>query len=368
VTVVFFISGHGFGHASRQVEVINRLGARRPDLRIIIRSAARADLLERTIRVPYEVRPGVCDTGIVQSTSVSHDDPATVRDAVDFYSQFDQRIEREFAAIARDRVRLIVSDIPPLGIEVARRLDRPSVAIGNFTWDWIYETHPGFLEAAEWVLPLIRKAYGNATLALELPFAGGFDVFPSVKPLPLIARHPTRSQAETRAHFNIPADRPAVLLSFGGYGMPSLDLSRIDCTDWIVVVTDRVLPSRGSSLPPQVVYLEERTFVDTGFRYEDLVRSVDVVMSKPGYGIVSECIACDTPLLYTSRGVFREYDVFVREMPRFLRCRFIHHADIFSGRWRTSLEAVVAQPAPPERLRTNGADEAARELEGLMEK
>ena len=30
--VVFYISGHGFGHASRSVEVINALAARRPEL------------------------------------------------------------------------------------------------------------------------------------------------------------------------------------------------------------------------------------------------------------------------------------------------------------------------------------------------
>ena len=58
-----------------------------------------------------------------------------------------------------------------------------------------------------------------------------------------------------------------------------------------------------------------------GVRYEDLVRAVDVVISKPGYGIISECVANDTALLYTSRGDFIEYDVFVAEMPRVLQSR-----------------------------------------------
>ena len=47
--VVFYISGHGFGHASRDVEVMNALGARRPDLRIIVRSAVDPSLLARTM-------------------------------------------------------------------------------------------------------------------------------------------------------------------------------------------------------------------------------------------------------------------------------------------------------------------------------
>ena len=76
------------------------------------------------------------------------------------------------------------------------------------------------------------------------------------------------------------------------------------------------------------------------FRYEDLVAAADVVVTKPGFGIIAECIAARTPMLYTSRGDFREYDLLVREMPKNLRCRFITHADLFGGRWRDALTAA----------------------------
>jgi hypothetical protein len=312
--------------------------------------------------VPYHLRAGPCDTGIVQTSSVQHDDAATVREAIGFYSAFARRIGEETAALAGDDVRLIVGDIPPLAFEIAARLGAPSVAIGNFTWDWIYDAHPGLLDAAPWVPPLIRGAYAKATQALELPFAGGFDVFPRVRRLPLIARRPTRSREETRTHFRIPLDLPAVLLSFGGYGMASLDVSRVDCPDWVLVATDRVLQMNSPAASRRVVFIEEQEFASSGCRYEDLVACVDVVVSKPGYGIVSECIACDTPLLYTSRGDFREYGIFVRDMPRYLRCRFLEPADLFAGRWRAALEALTEQPAPPEIMATTGTEDAVAVL------
>jgi L-arabinokinase len=93
--------------------------------------------------------------------------------------------------------------------------------------------------------------------------------------------------------------------------------------------------------------------------YEDLVAAVDVVVSKPGYGIVSECIANGTPLLFTSRGRFAEYDVMVEQMPRMLRCRHIAQEDLLAGRWRDDLEALLAQADPPERPRVDGAAIAA---------
>ncbi len=363
-SAVFFISGHGFGHASREVEIINALGRQAPGLRIIIRSAVSPDLLARTVQPPYELRPGACDTGIVQSTSVAHDDEQTVREAIAFYSAFEARIDGETRALAGDDVRIIVGDVPPLAFEVAAQLGVPSVAVANFTWDWIYETHPGIADAAPWLIERLRAAYRKATTALALPFAAGLEVFPHIRPIPLVARHATHSRGRTRARFGVPAEGRAALLSFGGYGMPGLDLSSLHCPGWTLVVTDRVTAA-GGEVPGFVRAIDEREFIGSEFRYEDLVAAVDVVVTKPGYGIIAECIANRTAMLYTSRGVFREYDHLVREMPRFLRCRFISQDDLFAGRWAAPLEALIAQPPPPDAMAADGAAIAASAVRAL---
>jgi hypothetical protein len=358
LSIVFYISGHGFGHASRDVEVINALGALgHRDL--ILRTAVNPDLLARTLRVPYRLLPGACDTGIIQATSIAHDDPATVRATVDFYGDYDARIEADVERLAGERVDLIVGDIPPLAMGVAARLGVPSVALGNFTWDWIYETHPGFLPAGHDALAHIRESYRHAALALELPFSGGFEIFPRVRTMPLIARRATRERSETRAHFGLPATGRVALLSFGGYGLPALDLAGLDCREsWTVVTSDRVT-FVGGQPPSHVRVIVERDFLTSHFRYEDLVAAVEVVVTKPGFGIIAECISTGTAMLYTSRGVFREYDVLVGALPRFVRSRFIRQSELFAGRWLEALEGLVAQPAPPERMPVTGAEEVA---------
>src|SRR5690348_3453003 len=126
MSVVFYISGHGFGHASRDVEIINRLPAR-ADAPILVRSAVNAGLLARTISVPYTLLPGPTDTGIVQTSSIEHDDAATVDAAVEFYRTFGDRAAEEAAALQGLGVRLVFGDIPPLAFEVARRLGVPSI-------------------------------------------------------------------------------------------------------------------------------------------------------------------------------------------------------------------------------------------------
>ena len=118
-------------------------------------------------------------------------------------------------------------------------------------------------------------------------------------------------------------------------------------------------PEPTASLPRGLHFVDERRIYEAGLRYEDLVSAVDIVVSKPGYGIISECIANDTALLYTSRGRFREYDVMVAEMPRVLRCAFIDRPALLEGRWLAPLLGLLRLPAPPECPDTGGAADAA---------
>ena len=112
--------------------------------------------------------------------------------------------------------------------------------------------------------------------------------------------------------------------------------------------------ARGALFP-----LDEPAMYAQGLRYEDVVAAVDVVVTKPGYGIIGECLANDTALLYTDRGHFIEYDVLVREMPRHVRCAYLPQAEILRGQWQDALDAVVAAPPAEAPLATNGDAVAA---------
>jgi len=54
--------------------------------------------------------------------------------------------------------------------------------------------------------------------------------------------------------------------------------------------------------------------------------------------------------------------VFVAEMPRMLRCRYISQDDLRAGRWADAVHALLAQPAPPEQPAVNGAAVAVNQI------
>ncbi len=159
----------------------------------------------------------------------------------------------------------------------------------------------------------------------------------------------------------IDGDAPIVLVSFGGHasGLRYDEMART--TSFTLVTTDHEMPD----LPASAGRLRRFTnqlLADRGLEYEDLVAASDVVVSKPGYGIVSECIANGPALLYTSRGRFAEYDVLVAEMPRVLRCRFLPQEDLRTGCWTDAVTSVLRQPPPPATLDTNGATVVADQI------
>lgn len=361
--VVFYISGHGFGHASRQLEVIHAFAALRPDVPLLVRTSVNPGMLSRSLRVPHTLLEGPCDSGLQQRDSVTHDDAATARETLAFYATFDQRVAEEVTRLQPYAVAAIVGDIPPLAFAVADALSCPSIAIANFTWDWIYEWQPGLAERPD-LLAQIRRAYGLATCALQLPFSHPFDMFQRVEPIPLVARHAVTTRHDMRARLGIPQERRVALLSFGGYGLQRLDVTGLDCLDaWTVVMTDRTATPMASH--PSIVFVAEDR-LRTEFRYEDLVGASDVVVTKPGYGILAESVANGAALLYTSRGRFREYDLMVEQMPRVLRCRFLDQDTLFAGAWQASLDALMAQPAPQETWATDGAAVAAGRIASFI--
>lgn len=370
MSIVFYVSGHGFGHASRVIEVINALLVRQPDVAVHVRTTAARWLFDVTVRGAIRYVHGETDTGVVQRDSLTPDLEATAARAREFYAAFDAHTTREAAWLRSVRPRLVVADLPPLALAAADAADVPSVAMGNFTWDWIYEDYAAWLGPGAWIPGLIRDTHRLAQEAWRLPMHGGFEGFRRVVDLPFVARHSHRSRGDVRSRLGVTDSRTLVLVSFGGFGLASMGAERlIRLGDYDFVVTEGSLVPKGERVAGvaarregNVVSVNEHTWYAEGWRYEDLVKAADVVVTKPGYGIIAECLANDAAIVYTSRGRFIEYDALVAALPQTVRAAFISNEDLLAGNWERAVEAALSAPRPLVREATDGAEFAADRL------
>lgn len=363
--IVFYVSGHGFGHTSREIEVIHAILDARPDTEIVVKTSAPRRLFDRTLSGRCELVELRCDAEMVQIDSLNVDTNESIRQAVEFQKQLPAVAATEAAYLRRTGAHVVVGDIPPLAFAAAKLAGVPSIAIGNFTWDWIYERYR--TESALALARDIRRINESATIALRLPMAAGFEGLESItRDIPFVARHSRRTQDDVRKSLGLPPrvqGKPLVLMSFGGYGVAGLDTRALaDLTNYTIATTDIPAGENAIKPAPGLLHISEQQIYDNGLRYEDLVRGADVVVTKPGYGIISEAIANGAALLYTSRGDFAEYDVLVKEMPRHLRVEFIEQKQLLHGDWSAALDRLLSKPPPPETPPSNGADIAAGEI------
>jgi hypothetical protein len=411
----YYVSGHGFGHASRSAEVMKAILEREPAARIVVRTSAPRWFIESAVGRRVIVEPMVTDTGVIQSDSLGMDTVATALTARAFYHGVRCRSDPHLTPFSAGNaeigaknqnsdvlndcappdgartaspvrtswngVRLgsdtgltpgvVIGDIPPIAFEAAHAAGIPSVAVANFTWDWIYAGLADFEQLAPGIVGRIRESYARATMALRLPFSGGFESMAAVtEDIPLVARHANRARADTRRLLGLDGHEPVVLASFGGHGLKLPYSTIAERGRFTLIVTEHETTGVAGTGEDARAGAEHRGYVPVtyaqlaalGVKYEDLVAASDVVVSKPGYGIVSECIANGAALLYALRAPFLEQEVLVREMPRFLRCREMHKDDLLGGRWSDAIEALLQQPPPPEHMRTDGASIAAEKI------
>ena len=349
-----YVSGHGFGHATRTAEVLRTVRERAPELAITVCTSAPKTLFADAVRPPLAFRAVECDVGLVQRDALTIEEAASAVGVARFLSGWPALLEREVAWLRQSGATLVLGDIPPLAFAASAGAGVPSIALGNFSWDWIYRhlgrRRPSLLEAAEHA----AAAYGQAGLLLRLPFAGDLSAFGRVEDIPLVCRRPAVPKADVRLRLGLDL-RPAVLLSFGGLGMPGLDPSSLGrLAEYQFLLTGSI----PGGLAPNVRRIPNEALAAVGLEYVDLVGAVDVVVSKPGYGIVTDCIGSRTRLVYTDRGDFPEYDVLVAGMPRYLPVAFVSNGDLRGGRLGAALAAVrsLEFPASP---RTDGAGVAA---------
>lgn len=353
---MFYISGHGFGHASRQIEIIRALGAMRPDVDITVKTSVPGWFFDRSGVERLVVAPFEADTGVVQIDSLQVDVLQSIERSDAFHRTLPQRTAHEAADLCRRGAVLVVGDIPPLACAAGATLGVPTVAIGNFTWDWIYDQYPETAERAPALVSTLAEAYQRAHVAWRLPLHAGFAAFDDVVEVPLVARRATVDPASLRQRLGLPRDQRLALFAFGRYGVGEVDWPTVQQLDGyhVVFVTETIDEDEDQDndtepFGPAFTTLYERTLAAQGVTYADLLAAVDVVITKPGFGLIAECAANATAMLYTDRGRFPEYEVLVEQMPAMVRCAYIDHDDLFDGRWQHHLDGLLAQahPNPP---------------------
>lgn len=348
----YYVTGHGFGHAIRTTQILKALP---PELPLLIKTTAPERLFREELPGrPFEYIAAEHDCGCLQSDSVTVLRRETLTRYGEIARRNYQRLPEEVAFLKKHGVRCVASDIPSFPLSAAREAGIPGVAVGNFTWHDIYSEYVETAEDAA-LLSQMAAEYASATAALITPLSLPSTplVFPNAERVPLVARQgqPIR-EALTQA-LDIAPGKHLALLYLGGWGL-DIDWAALErCTDWTFLL-DRPVP---------LVASNARVFDPSVWPYADVAASVNAVVSKAGYGTLTECIANSVPLIYLPRTGFAEHEALVVGMNRWGGGIEISEQAFHAGDWQDALDRALGTYPNPNAFDTDGAEVIARKLE-----
>jgi len=341
------------------VSVLNALQSLIPDLGIILRTTVPINFFQDHLITRWEHQSIQQDVGCVHAGPLTIDVPATWAAHQQFHASWDERLATEVAAMQQAQPGLVLSDTSYLALAAGTNAGLTTVAMASLTWDEVLNLYrsPGD-PLQEELLTNIRHSYTQADLALRIAPGLPMPAFRKILDVGPIAA-PAPSQRDVlRTMLGLTTQEHLVLVGFGGIPLQSLPWEQMNAMSRFRFIVPGPVESRYS----RIVALR-----DLPFRFNTVLGSVDVVMSKPGYGIVVECVTSRIPLVYVRRYNFADEPPLVNYITRYGRGVQLALDDFQNGTWRSALEQALALPlcdkCPPT---PTGAVEAARRLAPLL--
>lgn len=346
VNITVYISGHGFGHLAQMAPVMKHLREQQPDCRFLVRCALDRHEIGARLGFDVELEQSPVDVGVVQKNAIEEDREASIIGIRTWLDSVDDQIKREIDLLASFRTDLVISDISPLAFPAARALGVPGVGLATLDWFTIY-AH--WLAADDAVLEKLTHAYSQCDLLLTPPMAMDMPVFPVRRQIPLIAAYPSGKTCPPEKKRSKTA-----LVIFGGSNQPAFDVQALAAMDdW-----QFLMPLAPTDAPDNV------TSVSFGrdLKAVDLMPFVDVVVCKPGYGILAECWATATPIAWVERPDFPEYPMLKGWLQNGFPSCGMNRSDFSRSLWLPALEGALACRRQFPQISADGAQVAATEI------
>ncbi len=357
INIAYFISPHGFGHASRSAAVMDALIKINPLVHFSIFTTVPSWFFQDSLPGHFTYNSLMTDIGLVQPSPLQEDLKETIR-ALDKFLPFQpSQIRTLSRKIKKLDCKMIVCDIAPMGIQVAKASGIPCVLIENFTWDWIYQGYIGPGPGLKKHIDYLRDIFNAADFHIQTAPActdGNADL--TTMP---VSRKIKRSKALIREQLKLPVHSKAILITMGGISEKFFFLEELLSQRDIHFI----IP--GGSDDIKVTDNLVRLPFHSDFFHPDLVNAADAVIGKLGYSTLAEVFHAGVPFGYISRPGFPESEPLVQFVQKEMTGLAIKASEFQKGDWIQEVKVLLAQSGI-HRAGPNGADQIAAFLVRIL--
>ncbi len=353
ISIAYFVSPHGFGHAARASAVMEALNRLKPEVHFHLLTTVPEWFFQNDPKSKWTYHSLRSDVGLVQKSALQEDVEATLRELDKFLPFSETRLQKMADEIHCLGCSLVICDIAPLGLAVAKKAGLPSVLIENFTWNWIYAGYPAQAREFQPYIDYLAAVFQTADRHIRTqPYCGTFPADLVTGP---VSRRPRVGILETRKRLGIAPDQKTILITMGG--IPDrLDVDALRRADpeiaFIVPGGSDVEQRMGNLLllPHQHAYF-----------HPDLVAASNAVLGKVGYSTIGEVYWAGIPFAYVSRQDFRESPPLVEYIRAHIPGFEVRQSEFETGGWQRRI-CELLDYSDVHRAGENGADQIAKDL------
>jgi hypothetical protein len=356
-SIAYFVSPHGYGHASRAAALMAALQALRPATQFEIFTQVPPWFFADSLAKPGGYHALLTDIGLAQKNSLVEDLPETVRRLAGFLPFEASQVENLARQVKRLGCQMVICDISPLGIAVAKAAGLPVVLVENFTWDWIYQGYVAVEARLSQFMAQLQALFAAVDYHIQTE--------PVCQPQPAalttapVSRTGKMPASEIRQRLGWPAQARVVLLTMGGIPWEYTFLKQLaGQRDFYFIVP-------GAAERPELRGNLALLPHHSDFYHPDLVNAADAVIGKLGYSTLAEVYQAGVPFGYIPRRHFRESEVLAAYIENKMSGMVITGAQFESGEWLARLPHLLALPRRYHH-HPNGADQAASFIANLL--
>jgi hypothetical protein len=354
------ISSHGFGHLSQVAPVMNRLHELIPQLKITIRAALPEAQLRSRIHHLDTLQHATDDFGMVMNHAFSVDTQASLARYQTLHQGWDDKVRMLAQQFIDSHVDVVLADVPYLPLAAAQIACIPAVALCSLNWADILSHYVG-LDKPQAIIDTMYAAYQSACYFLQpapsmaMPKLGNQRTIGPCCAPGVAQRQTLLSRVEQTTHLNNPW---LILVGMGGIPF------ELSLEHWPTQYQGRPLcylvsPSSANT------HSNALSIEASGLTYSDLVASVDLIITKPGYGMFAEAAAAGVPVLFTERSEWPETKALVTWLQENAHCAQITTDCLRAGTFEKELSRLLTQ-GPYAPVAPTGNDEAAALIAGLF--
>ena len=293
--ICFFLSDHGFGHIARNIPIIVSVVRNYDTFVYVVCGERHIEFAMQNLEMMLtseqykriEFRSDHTDVGLIcKEGTLDVDVKALTKATIAFLSALPQKAEQYSEWLTKNKIDAALCDMPIWSIEACELAGIPLLYVGNFTWTELYEE---FLPENIW--QTYASYYGKIkhTMLYTLHNNKMLEFLKSsekTKTSVTARSFNENAVAEIRAKHN----RPIVFVALG---MSAQFKEPV----YVSSVPYDFYTTEGVPLVGENVEVIPYTTINT----HDFVATADYVITKAGWGTVSECLLTKKPMALFAR-------------------------------------------------------------------